>query len=75
MVEAAFTGFAALPPASTSRPWSVVLECSPVDYDAEVERQYRVLSMRHHPDRGGDSKAMSEINAAYDQFKREREIV
>lgn len=41
-----------------------VLELSdPVDYDA-IRQQYRLLAMRHHPDRGGDEKRFQELAAA-----------
>ena len=31
----------------------------------EIERLYKRLAMRHHPDRGGDAEEMKEINEAY----------
>jgi len=65
MLEQAFTGFAALPPASVERPWWEVLgvpENAPPD---EIQRVYRTLAAFNHPDRGGDSKTMAEINRAY----------
>jgi preprotein translocase subunit Sec63 len=31
----------------------------------EIERLYKRLAMRHHPDRGGDSEEMKVINEAY----------
>ncbi|MBZ0093552.1 MAG: DnaJ domain-containing protein [Sulfuricellaceae bacterium] len=41
-----------------------VLELSdPVDFDT-IRRQYRLLAMRHHPDRGGDEKRFQELAAA-----------
>ncbi len=41
-----------------------VLELSdPVDFDA-IRRQYRLLAMRHHPDRGGDKKRFQQLAAA-----------
>ena len=36
--------------------------CSTVD---EVKAQYRELAMAHHPDRGGSTEVMAEINEAY----------
>ncbi len=32
---------------------------------AEIKKRYRKLAMEHHPDRGGDTATMQEINAAY----------
>lgn len=36
--------------------------CSP----AEIKAAYRRLSSEHHPDRGGDSERMAQINTAYE---------
>lgn len=75
MIDAAFTGFQALPAPPVMvdrRAWWEVLG---VDRDFEernVHYRYLELSRRHHPDRGGDPKVMEEINSAYDDFKRER---
>lgn len=35
----------------------------PVDSQA-IRKQYRLLAMQHHPDRGGDTEQFQEINAA-----------
>ena len=32
---------------------------------AEVKAEYRRLAMLHHPDRGGDTATMQEVNAQY----------
>ena len=34
--------------------------------DDEIKRAYRSLSLKHHPDRGGDKAKFQEISAAYD---------
>lgn len=31
----------------------------------EIKSEYRRLAMKHHPDRGGDTATMQDINAAY----------
>ena len=36
----------------------------------EIKRQYRRLAMEHHPDRGGDLRAMQEINAEFDRLRK-----
>ena len=41
----------------------------PVDLEA-IKRRYRQLAMRHHPDRGGDTLRLQEINAAMDTLRR-----
>ena len=34
----------------------------------ELKAAYRRLSMKHHPDRGGDTATMQEINAEHDEL-------
>lgn len=64
MVEQAFTGFTALP-APTS--WWQTLELDgPGAGKPDIEAAHRRLSMRHHPDRGGDTNRMADINRARD---------
>lgn len=67
MLEQAFTGFLALPPArAADAPWWVTLgvrEDSPRD---TIREAYRMLAMQHHPDRGGDDAAMAAINRAFE---------
>jgi hypothetical protein len=72
MVEAAFAGFTALPPARPVAKWAAVFGMPDHSPTIEVHERYRVLALRHHPDRGGSQEEMAAINAAYDEFKRER---
>jgi len=47
-----------------------VLELSePVDLPT-IKRRYRLLAMRHHPDRGGDTGTLQDLNRAMDVLKR-----
>jgi hypothetical protein len=64
-------GWGSPPQSATTGPsWWTVLGV-PASADREtVEKAYRAMSFRFHPDRGGDPKRMQEINAAYDQFRR-----
>jgi hypothetical protein len=76
MLEAAFTGFTALPPptaAGTKRPWREVLGYIPhAIVTADMLRsRYRELASLHHPDRGGDPAKMAELNAARDEALKE----
>lgn len=68
MVEAAFRGFEALPPPK-GKEWFDVLEVSPNSSPEQIEESYRRLAKQHHPDLGGDSDKMSDINAAYKKAK------
>ena len=72
MMDRAFTGFAALPPPEVDRHWTEVfgLETSAADW--MVEAAYRHHSKTAHPDAGGSETTMAELNAARDQFKKER---
>lgn len=36
----------------------------------EAKRIYRVLALRYHPDKGGDTATMQQINAEFDSFVR-----
>ncbi|MFM2484121.1 DNA-J related domain-containing protein [Celerinatantimonas yamalensis] len=36
---------------------------------AQIQKQYRILALRYHPDRGGDPQRFSQICRAYQQLK------
>ena len=72
MIEAAFKGFAALPAPGASKGWRDVLQIPAGAHDIEAVRaQYRRLSSQHHPDRGGDTDKMAEINMAWTRAQAE----
>lgn len=72
MLEQAFTGFAALPPASSGRkPWWEVLGVPRGSHPDTITETYRALAALNHPDRGGDPARMTEINVAYDEARKE----
>jgi len=74
MMDRAFNGFAALPsPNVASRPWREVLGLTDnMRVDTEtIDRCYRVLARKVHPDTGGSHEAMSELNVAREQALRE----
>lgn len=73
MMERAFAGFTALPPPEGSkpkRPWWEVLRfpADPADRELlsvpEVKARYNTLAMKLHPDQGGSTDAMAELNEA-----------
>jgi hypothetical protein len=78
MLEAAFTGFEALPAPQTNgaarpRTWREVMEFPPqaaISADMVSARFRRLASVRH-PDAGGSHEAMSELNRAREQALQE----
>lgn len=69
MMEAAFTGFAALPAPGQvrARGWPEVLEVNGTATLDMAQENYRRLASMRHPDRGGSHDAMSELNWAWAQ--------
>jgi hypothetical protein len=76
MVEAAFTGFAALPPGPAKKSWYQVLCVGGHESTEAVTEAYRELSKKYHPDRNpGDDEAVKNylaVQDAFDSFKKER---
>ncbi|QPC43984.1 DnaJ domain-containing protein [Kaustia mangrovi] len=69
-VDAAFSGFQALPPPSSEdRPhWSAILGVPRFAKESQIKAAYKAKAMDAHPDRpGGSSERMAEINDAYNQ--------
>jgi hypothetical protein len=72
MVDAAFTGFLALPAAMpVPRRWWEVLGVDPTAVPATVEDSVRRLRMETHPDRGGSTQAFQEVEQAWESFKQD----
>ncbi len=69
-LEQAFAGYTALPAQAAS--WFTVLEFDqpPASFDV-VEKRFRELLQKHHPDRGGNAETMAKINAARDTARQE----
>ncbi len=76
LVRAAFRGYAALPPPSSSgsgRHWTSVLNLKVSATNDEIKAAYRRKAPLCHPDQpGGSHDKMSELNAALEQAKKER---
>lgn len=68
MMDRAFQGFTALP---APRHWSEILGVSRTAHAGDIERAYRTKARVAHPDTGGSTAAMAELNAARDQALRE----
>lgn len=71
LVRATFTGFLSLP-APAGKSWREVLELQGRVSAADVDRAYRQLASKRHPDKpGGSNEAFSELNAAREAALKE----
>lgn len=71
LVRATFQGFKALPaPAGSS--WWQVLGINASATRAEIDAAYKRLASINHPDKGGDTTRMSEINRAREAALKDR---
>lgn len=72
LVRASFKGFTLALPAPGKRPWREVLGLRHAAVQKiEVEEAYRRLAREHHPDAGGTTEAMAELNAARAEAMKE----
>lgn len=46
-----------------------ILEVDEYSSPEEIKKNYRRLSMKHHPDKGGDPKKFKEVTEAYNYLK------
>ena len=77
ILERVFTGFTALPAPTTTanRKWFEVLGVPPNATADEIKKARNALAREAHPDMGGDSQLMAEINRAYEEaMKAQKEI-
>lgn len=73
IARTAFKGFAALPAPHGKKSWREVLSLPERCTRGDIRNAHRLLAQTHHPDKGGDPKAMQEINAAKDAGMKEIE--
>lgn len=66
MMEAAFRGFTALPERAESGEWWKTLGVPMNASREQIKEAYRILAMKHHPDRGGDAELFRRLQAAYE---------
>lgn len=68
ILDRAFKGFTALPaPVAGRRDWWTVLGLEPAASIAEIREAHARQAREHHPDRGGSTERMAEINTARDE--------
>lgn len=73
MMEAAFTGFTALPAPGESdqNEWWKVLGLAVNASPEQVKEAYRILVKKHHPDVGGDPELLRRVTAAWDKYQQQ----
>lgn len=71
LIRATFAGFAALPPPGYKTPWRDVLGVAPGATLADVEAAFKLKARAAHPDNGGSHDAMSRLNVAMADARRE----
>lgn len=73
ILERAFTGFAALPPAasSTASAWWLVLGVDHSASAADIESAYRRARREAHPDHGGSAEKFDAVQKAWRQARAE----
>lgn len=64
MMQQAFSGFAALPAPSASRHWTEILELTSTCTRADIDHAFRRRAQIVHPDKGGTSEQMAELQTA-----------
>lgn len=74
LVQAAFRGYAALPPGTGShRDWWIVLEVTERTPMADIESSYKHIRSRYHPDKStGDAFKFHEVQVAWEQAQEAR---
>lgn len=70
-LEQAFGGYKALPEVGARRQWWEILGVQQGSAFSVIEAKRDELLMRHHPDRGGSHSMAAEINAAFDEARKE----
>lgn len=72
-LEQIFAGFQALPQSPNgNRPWWEVLNVKPEANLEEIKTAYRAKAKTYHPDSGGDAIAMTALNKAWEEAKKEK---
>lgn len=69
MMEAMFSGYAAIPAETSGEAWWWTLGAEPDATWDEVRRLYKRLGLKFHPDHGGDPEEWLRIQNAYEQAK------
>lgn len=71
LVRATFTGFLSLPTPQNSEWWQVLKVKKTAQHGA-IERSYKELRSKHHPDKGGDAIEFDRVQKAWEQYEAQR---
>lgn len=71
-LEKQFAGYTAIMSGREIRPWWEVLQVGETTGVNIVTDSFRSLAKKYHPDNGGSSEQMAELNEAFATFKKER---
>lgn len=74
MLDRVFQGFAALPAPPQEAGWWETLQCQRDASLAEIERAYRRLAIKAHPDMGGSHDVMTALNRALEIARAEKGV-
>jgi len=69
IVRQTFKGFVALPAPEGAKGWREVLDLTGPVTAADIDRAYREKAATAHPDKGGSTKAMADLNRARAEAK------
>lgn len=74
-VDQAFRGYMALPAVgeSSASEWHRVLGVAINASFEQVRDAYRILVVKHHPDRGGDVEMFHRVQSSWEQFQRQQQ--
>ena len=70
-IEQAFRGYMQIPERTSGSAWWNILGVAVNATPDQIGEAYRRLAKHHHPDTGGDTKAMAELNLAYAEARKQ----
>ncbi len=74
LADRAYSGFSALPPAPSERPWHEILGVAKDVTNEALRERWHEIARLYHPDIGGDETAFKVCSEAWARASRERGI-